>query len=183
MSEAESTLTEHYRALIQRAGLRDSYPKSHWSGCNWARQTSALLPSDAPAELISCNTCLMRRGYIRIVLCDPRLEGWPWTDCDLCESGVDHDTWLRVKGVGKGVERILRRLDPDAEHPVTWADVDLVPFKEDPAPEFENKPALDKYCAELLDTLRSACASKEGIDPGWVYEQLERLSNEASDLG
>ena len=146
----EAILLEHYRTLIRDVGPRDSYPKSHWEGCERVGRTSAVMPAETPAEWISCNTCLINGDYIRIVQCDPRLPGWPDTQCDICEYGNDHETWLRVKGVGEGVEKALRRhIDPDAEHPVTWADVGLVPFLDGPNPEFDNKSALDDYWAEL----------------------------------
>ncbi len=110
------------------------------------------MPSETPAEWISCNACLICRGYIRIVHCDPRVEGWPYDDrqCDLCDQGWDCETWLRVKGVGEGVEKALRRLDPEAYHPVTWADAGLVPFKDGTDPQFESKAALDDYFTELV---------------------------------
>ena len=156
----EDILVEHYRALIEQYGLRDHYSKTHWEGCERAGRTSASMPSETPAEWISCNTCLIGRGYIRIVDCDPHVEGWPYDDrqCGVCGQGVDHETWLMVKGVGEGVERALRRLDPEAEHPVTWADIGLVPFKDGPDPQFESKAALDDYCTKLAREYPSECA-------------------------
>ena len=162
-ADYKGLLIKHYKLLIDQWGFRYDYPKSHWRGCGRAGKTSALMPSETPAEWISCNTCLIRRGYIRIVHCDPRVEGWPYDDrqCVLCEQGQDHETWLRVKGVGEGVEKALRHLDPEAEHPVTWADIGLVPFKDSPDPEFEDKAALDDYCVKLLREYPNECAYLE----------------------
>ena len=60
--------------------------------------------------------------------------------------------------MGTGVEKAIRRLDPEAEHPVTWADIGLVPFKEGPDPEFDDKGSLDAYCAKLLHDYPDECA-------------------------
>ena len=149
----EAILVEQYRAVMERYGQQAIYSRSHWEGCCRAGTTSAMMPSEAPAEWISCNACLIRRGYIRIVHCDPRIEGWPRNDrrCEKCDyGGIDCETWLRVKDVGTGVGRAIRRLDPEAEHFVTWADIGFVPFKEGPDPEFDDKASLDAYCAKLL---------------------------------
>ena len=156
----KAMLIEHYRVLIEQYGPRFHYPKSHWQGCERTGRSSAIMPSDTPAEWISCNTCLRVRGYIRVVHCDPRIEGWPYQDrqCDLCHQGWDCETWLRVKGVGEGVEKAIRCLDPKAEHPVTWADSGLVPFKDGPDPQFDDKVALDDYCAKLLGEYPNECS-------------------------
>ena len=153
-TDYEGMLVERYRALIEQHGMPGQgvvgYRKSHWDGCDRSGRSSCIMPTETPAKWISCNTCLINRGYIRIVQCDPRLEGWPSAECGLCEQGVDHETWLMVKGVGEGVEQALRHhIDPDAEHPVTWADVGCVPFMDAPNPTFGDKAELDTYWACL----------------------------------
>ena len=72
-------------------------------------------------------------GYIRIVPCDPRLVGWPYErrNCEKCDYGLDCETWLRVRGIGEGVEEVLTLFDKDAYHAVTWNDTGLVPFSND----------------------------------------------------
>ena len=126
-----------------------------------------------PAEWISCNTCLIDRGYIRIVHCDPRVEGWPYAgrQCARCDyGGWDCETWLRVKGVGEGVGKALRRLDSESVHPVTWADIGLVPFKDGTDPQFESKAALDDYCTKLSREYPNEC--------GYLSSAMSKTSEE-----
>ena len=126
-------------------------PKSHWLDCDWANGTNPVkLFSNAPAHYISCNACLRRRGYIRIVGCDPRLVGWPYErNCELCEQGWDCETWLRVRGIGEGVGKVLKLFDEDAYHPVTWGDTGLVPFHNGDI-FFSSKSELDRFVLDLL---------------------------------
>ena len=164
-TDYEAILVEHYKTLKEhRPGMWD-YPRSHWEGCERVGRTSAIMPSDTPAFWISCNSCLINAGYIRIAGCDPRLAGWPAPLCEMCKQGIDHETWLRVKGVGEGVERAIRRIDPEGNHPVTWADVGLVPFLNYPNPEFDDKAALDDYWAKLKATLEDYIANHAGDYP------------------
>ena len=126
-------------------------PKSHWMDCDWARSRApVLLFSSAPSDYISCNACLRRRGYIRIIPCDLRLKGWPnLQNCEKCDYGLDCETWLRVRGIGQGVEKVLRLLDPDAFHPVTWEDAGLVPFSNGDI-YFSSKEELQRYTLDIL---------------------------------
>ena len=152
----EAMLQEQYRKY--RGGRNypsDYYPKSHWVGCEWSRGP-IVLPSGAPARLISCNGCLRRSGHIRVAYCNPRLAGWPNPEpsCPQCDYGNDCETWLRVASAGADVEKVLQMLDPEAIHPVTWMETGLIPFHE-PGTEtgdmfFEDKESLDQYCDNLL---------------------------------
>ena len=163
-TDYEAILIEQCRLRFEQYGPQGDYsmmPKSHWRGCGWAGRTSVLMPPETPAELISCDACLLGRGYIRIVHCNPQVEGWPYDDrkCENCDyGGIDCETWLRVKGIGEGVEKALRRLDPKAIHPVTWTDIGLVPFKDGPDPLFDDKAALDDYCTRFLRDHPNECA-------------------------
>ena len=126
------------------------YPKSHWEGCEWGSRNPARrieLPPRAPASLISCNACLQREGYIRILPCNPRMIGWPhsWTKCDKCEYGLDCDTWARVRGVGEDVAVAM-----GSYHPVTWADIGLVPFHSGDL-YFPDKHSLDYFIESLAE--------------------------------
>ena len=130
----------------------DFAPKSHWLDCNWANgQNPVKLFSNAPAHYISCNACLRRRGYIRIVPCDPRLVGWPYErrNCGKCDYGLDCETWLRVRGIGEGVEKVLKLFDEDAYHAVTWDDTGLVPFSNGSI-FFSSKSELDRFVLDVL---------------------------------
>ena len=167
MEEADykAMLVAQYRPLLERYGrLPALLPKSHWEGCEKVGKTSAVMPYDTPAEWISCNSCLIGRGYIRIVHCDPRLPGWPDATCEKCEYGLDHENWLRVKGVGESVEQALRCLDAAISHPVTWGDTGLVPFMDEPIPPFDDKVALDAYCDELLRKCPSGIKEPWSVD-------------------
>ena len=141
------------QSLYQQFGAKQpmTMSKSHWRDCDWARgQNPVMLPSDAPPEYISCNACLRRRGYIRVIYCDPHLTGWPykWRNCDKCEYGLDCQTWLRVRGIGGNVVKVLQLLDPDATHPVTWSDIGMVPFQ-NPDIFFQSKNELDRFALDL----------------------------------
>ena len=153
----EDLLLRLYR---DKVGVRKSYPKSHWPECEWANGAPIVMPKDTPVRLISCNVCLRGRDYIRVVHCDPKIEGWPRDDrnCGACDHGNDCETWLRVRGAGRGVEQVLRRFDPRADHPVTWVETGWVPGREsDSAPLFDSKQALDQYCDDLLHRYPSEC--------------------------
>ena len=146
-----------YRSRVESLGLRwyPEYPKSHWPGCDWGNNNPARrveLPADAPADFISCNACLIRERYIRILPCNPREPGWPhwWCQCSKCGYGLDCETWARVRGAGRQVEAALRQFDPDACHPVTWAETGLIPFHEGDL-FFPDKAALDKFMATLAE--------------------------------
>ena len=164
--EYDRLLLQQYRDKI---GLRDDgdYPKSHWLDCTWGNpdsQKRVALPQEAPARLISCNACLRRRGYIRVVVCNPRFPGWPSLErvheqFDLIkESAVceytDCETWLRVSNAGEDVEGVLRRFDDNAHHPVTWIDTGILPFHQKGTETddlyFASKEALDQYCADIV---------------------------------
>ena len=129
----------------------DFPPKSHWMDCDWANSKEPiLLFSNAPAQYISCNACLHRRGYIRIIPCNPRLTGWPYRqNCDKCDYGLDCETWLRVRGIGQGVQKVLQILDPKSFHPVTWEDAGLVPFSNGDI-YFSSKEELQRYSLDIL---------------------------------
>ena len=147
MNKWEQALYEQY--ADKRSGFR---PKSHWLDCDWARGRNPVrLFSNAPAYYISCNACLRRRGYIRVIPCDPRLIGWPYErrNCEKCDYGLDCETWLRVKGIGEGVEKVLKLLDNEAYHPVAWEDAGLVPFSNGDI-FFSCKEDLDKFVLDLL---------------------------------
>lgn len=147
------TLNKWEQSLYDQYKTKDlSLPaKSHWKDCDWATSKApVLLFSDAPPYYISCNACLRRRGYIRIIPCNPRLTGWPHRqDCENCDYGLDCETWLRVKGIGEGAEEVLRLLDPGAFHPVTWEDADMVPFSNGDI-YFSSKDELQRYTLDLL---------------------------------
>lgn len=163
--EFDQRLFEEYRDKI---GVREDgdYPKSHWPDCTWGNPDSKsriVLPIEAPARLVSCNACLRRHGYIRVVVCNPRFKGWPSVESvhteftrkgepAVCEF-TDCETWLRVKDVGQGVEQVLQRLDPNAWHPVTWIDTGILPFHELGTETddlyFETKEELEQYCKRL----------------------------------
>ena len=131
------------------------YPKSHWPNCRWAPDSRIVLSGGAPAGLISCNACLRHRRYIRVVSCNPRLAGWPMAECEICDYGLDHETWLRVRGVGEDVQKVLEQLNADAYHPVTWAETGLVPFHEGDI-FFASKEALAQYYDGLMDWMSGA---------------------------
>ena len=162
----DDCLTKQYRTKI---GVREygEYPKSHWPACEWRNpdlSRAVIMPSEAPVRLISCNACLRRLGYIKIVHCNPRVEGWPFPDrkCEMCDyGGVDCETWLRVRDAGKDVEANLRRFDPNASHPVTWMETGLIPFHEPNTSTddlyFDSKDALDDYCENLLRKYPKEC--------------------------
>ena len=169
----EGLLLEQYRDYEK--GFFD-YPKSHWPDCEWGR---IVMPSDTPVRLISCNSCLIRRNYIRFVHCDPNVEGWPsdGRDCGNCEMENDCETWLRVREAGLDVERILKRLDPDAYHPVTRVETGLVPGREpDSNPLFDSKEDLDRYCDDLLSRFPVECGylARVGSDQDIYAYYLER---------
>ena len=161
-SHYEDLLLSQYR---DKVGVREhsDYPKSHWPECDYGNTESPrriVMPDTAPARLISCNACLRRRNHIRLVHCNPSVEGWPSDNrkCELCDSGWDCETWLRVKDAGEDVETVLQRLDLDAYHPVTWVETGLVPFRDaDSAPLFKTKEDLDRYCADLLKRYPAEC--------------------------
>ena len=154
-TDFDQILFEQYRDKI---GVRDyDYPKSHWQGCQWVRNSERqiVMPTDTPARLISCNTCLIEREYIRIVPCDPHMDGWLTAEreCSLCEH-TDHETWLKVRTNGIDVEKVLKRLDPNAYHPVTWMETGLIPFT-DPDVDardnhFHSLEELERYYDSLL---------------------------------
>ena len=159
-------LLEQFRDKI---GIRDDgdYPKSHWPDCSWGNPDSfgrVVLPKEAPARLISCNACLRRWGYIRVVVCNPRFPGWPslervheqfdlHREAAVCEY-TNCETWLRVSNAGEDVETVLRRLDKNAYHPVTWMDTGILPFHEKGTDtedlHFTSKDALDQFCTDLV---------------------------------
>ena len=159
----EEVLLDQYR---RKVGVKDyhEYPKSHWPGCNWANPDRPIeLPADCPARLISCNACLRRHRYIRVLNCNPRVKGWPYPDreCPQCDYGNDCETWLQVRGIGADVERVLRRFDPDASHSVTWMDTGLLPFHEQGTDTdnlfFDSLVDLDRYCDRLLTGYPNEC--------------------------
>ena len=90
------------------------------------RDRRVELPAEAPADFISCDTCLISKWYIHILPCNPREVGWPhrWRRCSKCEYGLDCETWVRVKSVGERVSDAI-----GVYHPVTWPTSDLSPFK------------------------------------------------------
>lgn len=152
-------LQRQYKAKYGDSGTSwEDFSKSHWEGCEWGNSGNLKieLSDDAPVEFISCNACLRRKGYIRVLMCNPRVKGWPDDDrdCPDCDYGLDCETWVRVRGVGEEVERVLQSLFPDAYHPVTWLDAGVVPFKEQGTDTgdlfFDSKEALDTYLADLL---------------------------------
>ena len=148
-------LSEQYETKIENPGIW-GYPKSHWLGCSYGSSNTDRrieLPSEAPAEFISCNSCLIREGYFRILPCNPRVIGWPhhWRKCDICEYGLDCETWARVRGAGSHVVIALRRLDPDAYHPVTWLETGLVPFRNDGDLFFPTKAELDRFMSDVTE--------------------------------
>lgn len=108
------------------------FSKSHYPGCEWVTERQRMpiiMPDSTPPSLISCNACLFRKRYMISVVCNPLKEGWPNEhECDLCDYGWDCETWIRVEGAGELVEQVLQIRWPDAEHPVTWRDLGLVPF-------------------------------------------------------
>ena len=105
------------------------------------------LPAEAPADFISCNTCLIRKWYIHILPCNPREVGWPhrWRRCSKCEYGLDCETWVRVKSVGERVSDAI-----GVYHPVTWADIGLVPFQNGDL-FFPDKLSLDYFISSLSE--------------------------------
>ena len=154
----DQMLFEQYRDKIGVRGDGRPYPKSHWQGCQWVSnpERQVVMPTDTPARLISCNGCLIERNYIRIVPCDPHMDGWMTDDgrCSKCDYGLDHETWLRVGTIGVDVEKVLKRLDPDAYHPVTWMETGLIPFT-DPGADardnlFDSYEELERYYENLL---------------------------------
>ena len=144
-----NNLQEQYQAKIGDPGLF-GFPKSHWLGCDRGSKNPDRrieLPLDAPADFVSCNSCLIREGYIRILPCNPREVGWPhqWCRCDKCEYGLDCETWCRVRGIGEKVA-----LATDSHHLVTWADAGLVPFHKGDL-FFPDKRSLDYFMASLAE--------------------------------
>ena len=113
----EGLLLRLYR---DKVGVSESYPKSHWPECGSAeRGVPIVMPDDRYA--LSHAVCLRGRDYIRVVHCNPKVEGWPHNDRKCaCDYGNDCETWLRVRDAGQGVEQVLRRFDARAYHPVTW---------------------------------------------------------------
>ena len=99
--------------------------------------------------------------------------------------GNDCETWLRVREAGLDVERILKRLDPDAYHPVTWVETGLVPGREpDSNPLFDSKEDLDRYCDDLLS--RFPCGMRL-LGTGWLRPRHDslvetRFGGSSSDL-
>ena len=165
-----TTSDSHYEELLlsqyrDKVGVREdsNYPKSHWPECDYGNIESPrriVMPGTTPARLISCNACLRRRNYIRLVHCDPRVDGWPYDNrtCGLCETGNDCETWLRVRDAGADVETVLHTLDPDADHPVTWIETGLVLGQDaDSVPLFNSKEDLDRYCDALLKRYPAEC--------------------------
>ena len=145
-----NNLRYQYWSKIGEQEPSPGYPKSHWVGCDRGSKNPdrrVELPIDAPADFISCNSCLIREGYIRILPCNPREVGWPhaWCRCDKCEYGLDCETWARVRGAGEKVAVALGVL-----HPVTWVDIRLVPFHEGDL-WFPDKQSLDYFMASLAD--------------------------------
>lgn len=152
MSDWLKELQQQYETKIGEPGS-GGYPKSHWLGCDRGSSDPNRrieLPAYAPADFISCNACLIREGYIRILPCDPREIGWPhrWRKCDKCDYGLDCGTWARVRGAGEQVEIALRQFDPAAYHPVTWAETGLIPFYNGGV-FFPSKVALDRFMSDL----------------------------------
>ena len=149
----------------------DFAPKSHWLDCDWSpSQDPVKLFSNAPARYITCNACLRRRGYIRIVHCDPRLVGWPYErrNCEKCNyGGIDCETWLRVRGIGEGVEQVLKLFDEEAYQAVTWGDTGFVPFKNDEI-FFSSKSELDRYVLDVL--LKYGIRVRDQWPGGYVWE-------------
>ena len=155
MADWFQQLRQQYETKIRHSGIWD-YPKSHWMGCSYGSRHASHrieLPATAPADFISCNACLIREGYIRILPCNPRKIGWPhsWVKCDTCDYGNDCETWARVRGAGSQVQDVLRQLDPDAYHPVTWMDAGLVPFCDDGDLFFPTKTDLDGFMSDLTE--------------------------------
>ena len=147
----EKNLLEQY---CNRREKIAGFPKSHWVDCSVETRQKIELPNDAPAIFISCNTCLIRRGYIRIMRCNPFQAGWPITVglCKKCDYGIDHKTWLRDKTAGSAVEDIIQKIEPTEYHPVTWKDAGLVPLTEyDGNDLFDSKEDLDKFYAQLQE--------------------------------
>ena len=48
------------------------------------------------------------------------------------------------------MENVLRSMDPEAEHPVTWAETGLIPFYTGDF-FFSDKSALDKFMVLISD--------------------------------
>ena len=76
-------------------------------------------------------------------------------ECEICDYGLGHETWLRVRGVGEDVQKVLEQLNADAYHPVTWAETGLVPFHEGDI-FFASKEALAQYYDGLMDWMSGA---------------------------
>ena len=162
------------------------YPKSHWVGCERGSSNPnrrVELPLDAPAEFISCNACLIRAGYIRILPCNPREVGWPhtWCRCDKCDHGLDCQTWARVRGVGEKVA-----VATGSHHPVTWGDTGLVPFHEGDL-FFPDKQSLDDFMTSLAERYPGhfdpGCSTPCDCMPSdWLVNILEVSHSEADQL-
>ena len=156
MNKWQTLLFNQYKPKYEARPQTWMPPKSHWRDCNWMPGNYPVtLPCNAPAKYISCNACLRRRGYIRIIGCSPQIQQWGWrfneykeNQCSKCEYGLDHETWLRVRGVGEKVEPIVQMIDPEAIHPVTWEDIGLVPFS-DGDMRFKNKEELNRFVLDI----------------------------------
>ena len=156
MADWFQQLKQQYETKIGNPGIWD-YPKSHWLGCSYGSSDPDRrieLPAEAPAEFISCNACLIREEYFRILPCNPRKIGWPhvWAKCGICDyGGIDHETWARVRGAGSQVVVVLRQIDHDAYHPVTWLETGLIPFCGDGDLFFPTKADLDRFMSDLAE--------------------------------
>ena len=170
---------QYEKNMRDRPGSIWDYSKSHWIGCDWGSgyaERRIELPTNAPAEFISCNACLIREGHIRILPCNPRVIGWPHEtrQCEKRDYGLDCETWARVRGAGELVEDVLRSIDAEAQHPVTWAETGLVPFYNGDF-FFSDKSALDDFVVLISEAYpghfdRSAqkpcyCYEKYGLQP------------------
>ena len=84
--------------------------------------------------------------------CNPRVIGWPHVtrQCEKCDYGLDCETWARVRGAGEQVEIVLRSLDSEARHPVTWAETGLIPFYNGDF-FFSDKSALGNFLALISE--------------------------------
>jgi len=93
--------------------------------------------------------------------------GWPYErrNCEKCDYGLDCETWLRVRGIGEGVEKVLKSIDENAYQAVTWNDTGLVPFANGDM-LFSSKSELDRFVLDLL--LKYGIRARDQWDGGYV---------------
>ena len=101
----------------------------------------------------------------------PRLVGWPYErrNCEKCDYGLDCETWLRVRRIGEGVEKVLKLFDEDVYHAVTWNDTGLVPFSNGDM-LFSSKSELNRFVLDLL--LKYGIRARDQWDGGYVPVRL-----------